>query len=1015
MSQSAVQHIAKHKGLNAAEVEQRRREHGANVITPPERDPWWVLFLEKFDDPVIRILLIAAVIAISVGAIHGDYIEGIGIIIAVLLATTLAFFNEYQANKEFDILNQVNDDVPIKVVRDAVFTTVPRKDIVVGDLVLIEAGEEIPADGMLVEAVSLQVNESGLTGESEPNTKVARDFPDKASMKKTTYPADMLLRGAMVLDGHGMYEVSAVGDGTEIGKTARAAAEETGEPTPLNHQLEKLSKVIGTVGLSIATATFVALVVRGVLANELVLDSQQWGIVAIFTLGAAIALSLVWAPMVYDGLEMAFGIEAPWWLGDDDDDNAATIRRWLTMLALGVLVIVVGLGSGYVAGFIPPKFADWLPPGAGQEFLGYFMIAVTIIVVAVPEGLAMSVTLSLAYSMRKMTAANTLVRKMHACETIGAATVICSDKTGTLTMNEMRVFAPYFPALNGAPLTHEHPVGGLIIEGICSNTTAHLGRTGSTATHAMGNPTEGALLFWLEAQGIEYIRHREAFPVNYQLTFSTERKWMGTLGTSPRTGKPVFHVKGAPEIVLARCTHALTAQGAEPIESHQANILEELVKFQGRGMRTLGLAFHEDFQLGDHTSVEEEATGLTWLGFLAIADPVRPEVPPAVEACKRAGIKVKMVTGDNADTAQEIAKQIHLWEDTDTQEQHVSGPVFSEMDDAQGQQAASKLKVLSRAKPLDKVKLVRALQTQGEVVAVTGDGINDCGALNYADVGLAMGKTGKAAAKEASDIVLLDDSFRTIVNAVMWGRSLYENIQRFILFQLTINVAALGIALLGPFIGIKLPLTVIQMLWVNLIMDTFAALALATEPPQAAVLNRPPRSPNDFIVTKTMAINIFTVAAVFLLVSIGLLKYLEANTIGPIDLPVEAAHSEAETVEHGATHSPGGASSISRYELSLFFTIFVLLQFWNLFNARCLGLSRSAFTGILENRSFLLIAAAIFVGQVLIVHFGGEMFRTVPLTWQHWLLITAATSLVLWVGELLRLKKRLTEKTVEPI
>jgi Ca2+-transporting ATPase len=994
--------------LTAEEVEQQRREFGANVITPPQRDPWWKLFLEKFDDPVIRILLIAAVIAISVGAIHGEYIEGIGIIVAVLLATTIAFFNEYQANKEFDILNQVNDEVPIKVIRDATFTSVPRKDLVVGDYVLIEAGEEIPADGSLIEAVSLQVNESGLTGESEPNTKVARDFPEKEKLKKTTYPADMLLRGAMVLDGHGLYEITAVGDGTEIGQTARAASEETGDQTPLNYQLEKLSKVIGVVGLGIAAATFFALVARGVVVGEMNLALAQWTVVAIFGLGAAIALALVWAPMLFDGLEMSLGIEAPSWLGEEDDDTRMTIRRWLAVIGLGLLVIVVGLGGGYALGFIPPSVAEWLPPGAGQQFLGYFMIAVTIIVVAVPEGLAMSVTLSLAYSMRKMTAANTLVRKMHACETIGAATVICSDKTGTLTMNEMRVFAPHFPALNGAPLSAAHPVGALIIENICSNTTAHLGRTGSTATHAMGNPTEGALLFWLEDQGVEYIRQREAFPVSYQLTFSTERKWMGTLGTSPRTNKSTFHVKGAPEIVLARCSHTLTAHGVEPIEEHQANILQELVSFQGRGMRTLGLAYQEDFELGDRHHVEEQATGLTWLGFLAIADPVRPEVPAAVEACKRAGIQVKMVTGDNAETAQEIARQIHLWDDQDTPEQHLSGQAFFQLDEQQSRRAAEQLKVLSRAKPLDKVKLVRALQAEGEVVAVTGDGINDCGALNYADVGLAMGKTGKAAAKEASDIVLLDDSFRTIVDAVMWGRSLYENIQRFILFQLTINVAALGIALLGPFIGLALPLTVIQMLWVNLIMDTFAALALATEPPHRAVLNRPPRSPRDFIVTKKMAISIFSVAAIFLVILIGLLKYLEAHEIGPADLPAAVAEGEVAARPDVAGERSGSAL-ISRYELSLFFTIFVLLQFWNLFNARCLGLTRSAFSGLGENRSFLLIAAAIFVGQVLIVQFGGEVFRTVPLSLYHWVLITVATSLVLWIGETFRLKSRLFE------
>lgn len=967
---------AKLRGLSAAEVEERRREFGANVLTPPARDPWWKLFLEKFDDPVIRILMIAAVIAIGAGVVHGEYLEGIGIIIAVLLATSLAFINEYKANKEFDILNTVNDDVPIKVIREARFMAVPRKDIVVGDLVLIEAGEELPADGTLLEAVSLQVNESGLTGESEPNIKVARDNPQKDSLKKTTYPHDMVLRGSMALDGHGIFEVAAVGDSTEIGKTVRAAAEETGEVTPLNQQLEKLSKVIGVVGLLVAAGTFLALVVHGVVIGELALSGQQWTAAAVFAAGAAVALSLVWLPMIYDGLELAFGMESPSWLGGDEDDTRAAVKRWLTVVTLGVLIVVVGLGAGYAMKFIPSTPNDWLPEGAAQKFLAYFMIAVTIIVVAVPEGLAMSVTLSLAYSMRKMTAANTLVRRMHACETIGAATVICSDKTGTLTMNEMRVFEAKYAALNGR-LDPGTELGSLIIENISANTTAHLGRDGAAATRALGNPTEGALLFWLEDQGIDYVMHRDAFPITYQLTFSTERKWMGTLGVSPRTSDPCFHVKGAPELVLARCTHVHTENGIEPLDARAEGIKNELIGFQKRGMRTLGMAYHNSMAYDDGMDIEQVAHGLTWLGFLAIADPVRPEVAPAVQACQRAGIKVKMVTGDNPDTAQEIAKQIGLWETSDNSDRHLKGPEFQSLTDEDASSASGRLKILSRAKPMEKVRLVRSLQAQGEVVAVTGDGINDCGALNYADVGLAMGRTGKAAAKEASDIILLDDSFRTIVDAVMWGRSLYENIQRFILFQLTINVAALGIAFLGPFIGVELPLTVIQMLWVNLIMDTFAALALATEPPHRDVLNRPPRSPKDFIVTKTMAVNIFGVAAFFLLVLIGLLKW----------------------VQRDATVSP--------YELSVFFTVFVLLQFWNLFNARCLGLSHSALSGISQNKGFIMIAAAIFVGQILIVQFGGHVFRTVPLTLKDWLIITVATSSVLWAGELWRLLRRI--------
>jgi Ca2+-transporting ATPase len=972
-----VRHVPKFKGLTSAEVEARRREFGANVITPPQRDPWWKLFREKFDDPVIRILMIAAVIAIGLGFVHGEYLEGLGIITAVMLATTLAFWNEFTAAKEFDFLNQVNDEVPIKVIRDDAYLSVPRRDLVVGDLVLIEAGEEVPADGTLVEAVSLQVNEAGLTGESKPNTKVACDSPDKSGLATTAYPADAVLRSCLVLDGHGTFRVSGVGDATEIGRTARAAAEETGEATPLNRQLERLSKLIGVVGLLVAAGTFAALVTRGVVVGELSLSPSQWTVTGILAAAAAVALSPVWLPMVFDGLEMACGVSGPSWLGGENGEAGAGLRRWMIVLAAGLAIVVLGLGAGWLLHLIPRTPADWFPAGAVARFLTYFMIAVTIIVVAVPEGLAMSVTLSLAYSMRKMTAANTLVRKMHACETIGAATVICSDKTGTLTMNEMRVFAADFPALDGKPLAVGDEAGGLIVESLCANTTAHLGRSGRQATHVLGNPTEGALLFWLEDRGIDYVIHRESFAISYQLTFSTERKWMGTFGVSPRNGAPVFHAKGAPEVILARCTRVLTARGVEPIEPHQEQIRRGLIDYQSRGMRSLGLAYHHQLPFDRGMDLEQSAQNLIWLGFLAIADPVRPEVPPAVEACRRAGIRLKMVTGDNPETAREIARQIGLWADGERAERHLSGSHFQLLDDAAASAAARDLKILSRAKPLDKVRLVRSLQAAGEVVAVTGDGINDCGALNYADVGLAMGKTGKAAAKEASDIVLLDDSFRTIIDAVMWGRSLYENIQRFILFQLTINVAALGIALLGPFLGVELPLTVIQMLWVNLIMDTFAALALATEPPHRDVLQRPPRSPNAFIVTPVMARNIAGVAGAFLVVLILMLRYIQAD--GKVD----------------------------DYELSVFFTVFVLLQFWNLFNARCLGLTRSAFSGILENKGFVAIALAILLGQVAIVQFGGHVFRTVPLRWQDWLLILAASSAVLWIGEISRCLRRL--------
>lgn len=967
-------------GLTAAEVEESRRKHGPNVLTPPERDPWWKLFLEKFDDPVIRILLIAAFIAIVVGVAEGKYFEGIGIVVAILLATTLAFLNEYKANKEFDILNRVNDEVPVKVIRDGRYTTTPRKDIVVGDIVLVEAGEEVPADGRVLEAVSLQIDEARLTGESMPVTKVSEEHLHELSGKELAYPADRVLHGTIAKDGHGIMEVGAVGDATEIGKTARAAAEETGEETPLNMQLERLSKMIGVVGFGVATAVFVALVVRGVIVGETNLTGQQWYFAAVLIVGAMIAIARVWLPVVYDGLEMVGAkAEPPGWLEND------TLAGWLKTFALGAAVFALGLGVGYAFGLVPPTPSEWLPYRVASEFLTYFMIAVTIIVVAVPEGLAMSVTLSLAYSMRKMTASNNLVRRMHACETIGAATVICSDKTGTLTLNEMRTQEIEVPALEGQKFDRESPsqAAKLLVEAIAANTTANLSKNPGEDVKVLGNPTEGALLLWLEQQGIDYVLSRDSFPVAKQLTFSTERKFMGTLGTSSATGGTILHVKGAPEIVMERCAGILTAEGVKPIQPHRTRIEEQLLSYQARGMRTLAFAYREVAGDAEQADIEALSQDLTWLGFVAIADPVRPEVPGAIKACREAGVMVKIITGDNQQTAQEIARQIGLWEDGDDGNgHHLGGREFGELNDEQAREAVLKLKVLSRARPMDKMRLVKLLQEQNHVVAVTGDGVNDGPALNYANVGLAMGKTGTAVAKEASDIILLDDSFRSIVNAVMWGRSLYENIQRFILFQLTINVVALGIALLGPFIGVELPLTVTQMLWVNLIMDTFAALALATEPPQWNVMKRPPRKPTDFIITKTMAVSIFVIGGIFLVFLVWFLLYLKG-----------AGGLDEETAE-------------GRYKLSVFFSVFVFLQFWNLFNAKCLGRTGSAFSGLAENKSFLLIAAAIFAGQILLVQFGGDFFRTAPLSLRDWLIIIASTSVVLWLGELWRFIKR---------
>lgn len=1032
-------------GLSSSEVRASRERYGANVLTPPKRDPWWRLYLRKFDDPVIRILIIAAMIAIGVGVVDGKYFEGLGIVVAILLATGLAFWNEYNAAKEFDLLSKSEDEVPVQVIRDGVFTQVPRRDVVVGDIVVLGAGEEVPADGEVLAAVSLQVDESRLTGESNPAAKYPAGCAPGLPEPERTFDAHRVFRGTVVVDGHGTIRVTAVGDATEIGHTARAAAEEPHEQTPLNAQLDRLSKVIGVCGFGAATLTFTALVARGLLVGEIALAGGQWYFALLLLVAAGLALARVWMPIVADAFELCGRpLRLPAWLmeagepavgtGNRPERGGSRGRRWWSWSApvgAGLILWAAGTLLGIGWGWLEPAPQTWIPAEAARQLLTYFMIAVTIIVVAVPEGLAMSVTLSLAYSMRRMAATNNLVRRMHACETMGAATVICSDKTGTLTKNEMRVQAWELPFAQARPPegtgTLPEPAasgdtkGGvaqswsalgqsLLAEAIAANSTANLGRQPGQPATALGNPTECALLFWLEDQKLDYLACRGAFHLVRQWTFSTERKYMATLGRSAVLQVPVLHAKGAPEVVLSRCSQVLTPCGPQPIEPYRGHIQQQLSVYQQRGMRTLGFAFRRMEEAAEASELEEAAAEMTWLGFAAIADPVRPDAAQAVALCRRAGIQVKIVTGDNAETAQEIARQIGL-ADGSTPGLHVSGATFRQWSDADARRWLDALTILSRAKPLDKLRLVRLLQAEGHVVAVTGDGINDAPALNHADVGVAMGMTGTSVAKEASDVILLDDSFRSIVNAVMWGRSLYENIQRFVLFQLTINVAALGLALLGPFLGVDLPFTVTQMLWVNLIMDTFAALALASEPPRPAVMDRPPRRASDFIVTPQMARAILGTAAAFIVLLVAFLLWIQGNAIqepAPAGLPGAAAEANS-ALGHGPS-----ARAVTRWELTAFFTTFVMLQFWNLFNARCLGQTHSAFHGLTRNKAFLWIAAIIVVGQVLLVQFGGEIFRTTPLGPLEWLAIIAGTSVVLWVGEAVRLVRRLRHKESAP-
>ena len=868
-------------GLTDEQVKQSRKQHGKNVLTPPQRTSLWKLYLDKYRDPIIQILLVAAFVSLILAFIEKNFMETIGIFVAVFLATTVGFYFERDAAKKFNLLTALSEEQPVKVRRNGKVMEIPRHDVVVGDVVLVEVGDEVPADGELIVCNDLQINESALTGEPVAE-KSLEGGGDGA------YPRNVILRSTMVMNGRGEFVVTAVGDATEIGKVAKKSTEQTSVETPLHMQLDKLAKMISKVGSVVSVAAFFIFLIHDILTN-------------------------------------------PAWGGKD---------------------------YFYMAEIV----------------LKYFMMAVTLIVMAVPEGLPMAITLSLALNMRRMLKSNNLVRKLHACETMGAVTVICTDKTGTLTQNKMQVSA----------LELKQGDEALLDTAIALNSTAEL-----NDGKPIGNPTESALLLWLDAQGKDYEELRKQVNVLKQLPFSTERKMMATLAEVD--GETYLFVKGAPEIVMKKCI----------IEDRmQRQSAEELDEWQHKAMRTLAFAYKKveaSIMRTSRTSTAEvvallDANDLQLQAIAAITDPIRPDVPAAVQECRHAGIEVKVVTGDTAATALEIGKQIGVFEDepenigadgslTSLDQQMITGEQWEALSDEEAYERAKDIRVMSRARPTDKQRLVAMLQKRGEVVAVTGDGTNDAPALHYAHVGLSLG-SGTSVAKEASDMTLLDDSFKSIANAVMWGRSLYRNLQRFLFFQLVVNVAALLLVLGGSVIGTEMPLTVTQILWVNLIMDTFAALALASLPPSHEVMKDKPRKASDFIINKSIGFGILFCGIVFFLVMFALLVYCERRGKGGVDV----------------------------HELTMFFTTFVMIQFWNLFNAKALMSHHTAFRHFLKDKGMILVLVLVLVGQWIIVTFGGEMFRTTPLSLHEWLLIIGSTSVVLWVGELWRGFKRMIAK-----
>lgn len=957
----------KYEGLTPEQVEESRSKYGDNIITPAKRVSMWRLLFEKFNDPIIKILLVAAAISFIISLSEGGFAETIGIFVAIILATGISFYFERDAGKKFEALTKVNDDIPIRAIREGEVIEVPRRDLVVGDIVMIETGDEIPADGRLLESYSLQVDESTLTGE----LMIDKTTDPEAFDKEATYPSNMVMRGTNVLDGHAVMQIEKVGDATQYGQVAEHSTKNVEEETPLNKQLSSLAGLISGIAVVLGIVTFLTMTAKELHSATISIMPQQKNMLATILSVLLILLGRIYLPAVSSTLSV-FKINTAY-------IKKLAARSWQAYITASILTgIVIYTISSFITGFFSPLDASvWLDTKILKHIVDAFMVSVTLIVVVVPEGLPMSITLSLALNMRRMLKTNNLVRKIHASETMGAVTVICTDKTGTLTQNKMHVEAVRIPALpTGKP--DGTPVSQTFTEGIAANTTAQLGRDINGKISPLGNPTEGALLMYLEENGIDYRAIREKVRVLKQLTFSTQRKYMATLVASETTGKHILYVKGAPEIIYGMSKTMLTPKGTSPITDADKEILvKDLSEYQNKAMRTLAFAY-ACIKEYDNKPIEDLVKGgLTFMGFVAISDPVRADVPAAVKRCLNAGINIKIVTGDTMATAREIGRQIGIFGEKEQENSIIGGSEFAALSDEEALSRIKDLKIMCRARPTDKQRLVELLQQSGEVVAVTGDGTNDAPALNQAHVGLSMG-SGTSVAKEASDITLLDDSFSSIATAVMWGRSLYRNIQRFLLFQLTINIVALVVVFVGVFFTTTPPLTVMQMLWVNIIMDTFAAMAFASIRPESNVMSCPPRKNSDFIINKSMFKRLMATSASFVIILMGLLGYFVSTS----------------------TDTP--------YNMTLFFTVFVMLQLVNMFLVRGYAAERGENERIKEMfpTTFMSVATMILAGQILIVQFGGEAFHTVPLSITTWAWVTGVTLTVIIADMAIKMRKK---------